>query len=134
MKARMTTPKLSANGDSQSRIASQAHKVLLIDDHPIMRQGLAALIDQQSDLKVCGMGENLHEAMSLVASAKPELLVCDISLQGSNGIELLKNIKVHYPDLRVLMLSMHDEGLHAVRALKAGASGYIMKQETTDKI
>ena len=107
---------------------------MLVDDHPIVRQGMAELIDAEKDLGVCGTAESMNAALEQTAALKPDLVVVDISLKGSNGIELLKNIKVRYPKMKVLMLSMHDEGLYAIRALRAGASGYIMKQEATEKV
>jgi DNA-binding NarL/FixJ family response regulator len=110
------------------------HRILLVDDHPIVRQGLAELIDHQKDLMVCGTAEEVHQALDQIAALGPDLVVVDISLKSSNGIELLKDIKVRHPKLPVLMLSMHDETLYAVRALRAGASGYIMKQEATDNV
>jgi DNA-binding NarL/FixJ family response regulator len=110
------------------------HRILLVDDHPIVRQGLAELIDNQKDLMVCATAEEVHQALDQIAVLVPDLVVVDISLKTSNGIELLKDIKVRHPKLRVLMLSMHDETLYAVRALRAGASGYIMKQEATENV
>lgn len=109
-------------------------RILLVDDHPIVRQGLEEMINHENDLMVCGTAEDLHKALDQIAALKPDLVMVDISLKGSNGIELLKNIKVRYPKLLVLMLSMHDESLYAVRALRAGASGYVMKQEATDTV
>lgn len=108
--------------------------ILLVDDHPIVRQGLAEMIDQQPDVYVCGTAEDVHKALDAVEKYKPDLVIADISLKGSNGIELLKNIKIRYPKMLVLVLSMHDESLYAVRALRAGAAGYIMKQEATEKV
>jgi len=112
----------------------KTHKILLVDDHPILREGLAQLIEQQKDLSVCGQFEEAGKAFEAIATLKPDLALVDISLKGSSGIELLKNIKVNYPKLLVLVLSMHDESLYAERVLRAGASGYIMKQEATDKV
>lgn len=109
-------------------------RILLVDDHPIVRQGLAELINNEKDLCVCGTAEDLNKALEAIEALKPDLVIVDISLRGSNGIELLKNIKVRYPKMLVLMLSMHDESLYAVRALRSGASGYIMKQEATEKV
>lgn len=109
-------------------------RILLVDDHPIVRQGLEEMINHEKDLAVCGTAEDLHQALDQITALKPDLVMVDISLKGSNGIELLKNIKVRFPKLSVLMLSMHDESLYAVRALRAGASGYIMKQEATEKV
>jgi DNA-binding NarL/FixJ family response regulator len=119
-------------------VASSAKKVkariLLVDDHPIVRQGLAEMIDQEPDLTVCGTAEDVHKALDALDKLQPDLVIADISLKGSNGIELLKNIKVRHPRTLVLVLSMHDESLYAVRALRAGAAGYIMKQEATEKV
>jgi DNA-binding NarL/FixJ family response regulator len=109
-------------------------RILLVDDHPIMRQGLRELIDNEPDLVVCGECANGASALEAVDQQKPDLCIVDIALEGSNGIELLKNIKARYPDMLVLMLSMHDEGLYAERVLRAGARGYVMKQEATDKV
>lgn len=105
-----------------------------MDDHPIVRHGLTEMINHEKDLMVCGTAEDLRKALEQITALKPDLVVVDISLKGSNGIELLKNIKVRYPKMLVLMLSMHDEALYAVRALRAGAPGYIMKQEATKKV
>jgi DNA-binding NarL/FixJ family response regulator len=110
------------------------YRILLVDDHPIVRQGLAEMIESQKDLMVCGTAEDLPRTLQQIDALKPDLVVLDISLKGANGIELLKHIKVHDPKLRVLMLSMHDETLYAVRALRAGAAGYIMKHEATGKV
>lgn len=110
------------------------HRILLVDDHPIVRQGLGEMINQQRDLEVCGTAEDVGRAMDFIEKSMPELVIADISLKGSNGIELLKNIKVRFPRTLVLVLSMHDESLYAVRALRAGAAGYIMKQEATEKV
>jgi DNA-binding NarL/FixJ family response regulator len=110
------------------------HRILLVDDHPIVRQGLAEMIDHQKDLMVCGTADDLHKALDQITALQPDLVIVDISLKSSNGIELLKNIKIRHPKMLVLMLSMHDETLYAVRALRAGAAGYIMKQEAIDHV
>lgn len=109
-------------------------RILIVDDHPIMRQGLALLIDREADLEVCGDAEEANAALRLVETKRPDLVVVDISLDGPDGLDLLKDIRAREPHLPVLMLSMHDEMLYAERALRAGANGYIMKQEATDKI
>jgi DNA-binding NarL/FixJ family response regulator len=121
---------------AQVRCASPGSKirVLVIDDHPIIRQGLSQLINQEADLMVCGAAEEAHSGMSALESLKPDLVILDISLEGPDGIELLKNIRLRYANLPVLILSMHDESLYAERALRAGANGYIMKQEATDSV
>src|SRR5271170_3956498 len=108
--------------------------VFLVDDHPIVRQGLTLLINQESDLTVCGEAEEMHSALSAILALRPNILIVDISLNGPDGLELLKNIRINSPRLPVLILSMHDESIYAERALRAGASGYIMKQEATEKV
>jgi DNA-binding NarL/FixJ family response regulator len=109
-------------------------KVLVVDDHPIVRQGLTLMINRESDLTVCGEAEDAQTAMQSVTATRPDILVVDISLNGPDGLDLLKNIRTRYPDLPVLILSMHDESIYAERALRAGAQGYIMKQEATEKV
>ena len=108
--------------------------IFIVDDHPIVRQGLALLINRESDLAVCGDAEEANSAMQLIASIRPDLVVVDISLSGPDGLDLLKSIRAHDPNLPVLILSMLDEMLYAERALRAGANGYIMKQEATEKV
>jgi DNA-binding NarL/FixJ family response regulator len=109
-------------------------RIVLIDDHPVLRQGIATLLNQQPDLHVCGEAEDANRALDLVLNTNPDLAIVDISLKGSSGIELLKNLKVRFPRVLVLILSMHDESVYAHRALRAGASGYVMKQEASEKI
>jgi DNA-binding NarL/FixJ family response regulator len=119
-----------------SPAATQAHRhrVFVVDDHPIVRQGLALLIDQQPDLVVCGAAEEAESALAAIATSRPDVLVIDISLPGRDGIELLKTIRSTDPDLPILVLSMHDETVYAERAIRAGANGYIMKQEATENV
>lgn len=112
----------------------QKHKVFLVDDHPLVREWLTNLINQQPDLVVCGEAESAPQAMSAIAAAKPDVAIVDLSLKDSSGIELIKNLKQSHPSVAVLVLSMHDESLYAERALRAGARGYIMKRETTKKV
>jgi DNA-binding NarL/FixJ family response regulator len=119
---------------SQSGTAAKKSRVFVVDDHPIVRQGLAMLVNRQPDLIVCGEAEDAQAAMQALITAKPDILVLDISLNGPDGLDLLKNIRTRYPDLPVLILSMHDELMYAERALRAGAQGYIMKQEATDMV
>jgi DNA-binding NarL/FixJ family response regulator len=109
-------------------------KVLLVDDHPILRAGLRRLIDAESDMLVCGEAEEGPKAFELVGTLQPDIAVIDISLKGSNGIELIKNLKARYPALPTLILSMHDESLYAERALRAGSLGYIMKEEAIEQV
>jgi DNA-binding NarL/FixJ family response regulator len=109
-------------------------RVLLVDDHPIVREGLARVIDQEADLVVCGTAVNSREALTAVEQSKPDIAVVDVSLDGSHGIDLVKDLKVRHPDLAVVMLSMHDETLYAERALRAGAKGYVMKREPPQRL
>src|SRR5712671_1532878 len=108
--------------------------IFIVDDHPIVRQGLALLINREPDLTVCGDAEEASSALRMIESLQPDLVVVDISLNGPDGLELLKNIRARDPNLPVLILSMLDESLYAERSLRAGASGYIMKQEATDRV
>src|SRR6202521_1942542 len=109
-------------------------RILVVDDHPIIRQGLALMLNREADLVVCGEAEDATGAMLVMASAQPDVLIVDISLTGPDGLDLLKNIRITHPTLPVLILSMHDESIYAERALRAGANGYIMKQEATEKV
>jgi DNA-binding NarL/FixJ family response regulator len=121
----------------KGRMAREARgraRVLLVDDHPIVREGLARVIDQQADFAVCGSAVSAHEALQAVVSTKPDLAVVDVSLDGSHGIELVKELRARHPALPVVMLSMHDETLYAERALRAGAKGYVMKREPPQRL
>ncbi len=109
-------------------------KILIVDDHPIMRKGLSMLINQEPDLAVAGEAGDARKAMELIDSIGPDMVIIDISLPGVDGVELLKNIKLKYNELPALVVSMHDEALFAERALRAGARGYIMKQEAVEKV
>jgi DNA-binding NarL/FixJ family response regulator len=104
-------------------------RIFVVDDHPIVRRGLVQLIEQESDLKVCGEASSAEQALQSIPRVRPHLAIVDISLQGTSGIELLKRLKIEHPELPVLVISMHDESLYAERALRAGARGYIMKHE-----
>ena len=123
----------SQNQASQNQAATKK-RILVVDDHPIVRQGLALLINREPDLVVCGEAEEAMGAMYVLASARPDVLIVDISLNGPDGLDLLKNIRTTHPTLPVLILSMHEESIYAERALRAGANGYIMKQEATEKV
>src|ERR1700677_1508056 len=109
-------------------------RILIVDDHPLLRKGVSQLINNERDLMVVGEAEDAHKALTAIETSKPDVALIDISLGGTSGIELLKNIKVRFPKLMVLVLSMHDESVYAHRALRAGASGYIMKQEGPEKV
>jgi DNA-binding NarL/FixJ family response regulator len=114
--------------------AAPKRKVFIVDDHPIIREGLAQMINREPDLAVCGDAQEMHEALQAIDVQKPHILIVDISLNGPDGLDLLKNIRAKDPSLPVLILSMHDESIYAERALRAGANGYIMKQEATERV
>jgi DNA-binding NarL/FixJ family response regulator len=122
------------NRQANNNFAPRKKTVFVVDDHPIVRQGLALLINQETDLTVCGEAEEMYSALSAIQAVRPDILIVDISLNGPDGLELLKNIRLGAPRLPVLILSMHDESIYAERALRAGANGYIMKQEATEKV
>ena len=107
--------------------AGTVHRILLVDDHPITRQGLAVMIGNESDLRVVGEAEDVPSALAAIQALHPDLVVADLSLPGRNGLELLKDIAAQYPGIPTLVLSMHDESLYAERAIRAGARGYLMK-------
>ena len=110
-----------------------AYRILIVDDHPIVRQGLRRLIDQEEDLSVCGEAEDVKEARNAVEAMSPDAVVLDISLRNSNGVDLIKELRLRRIKTPVLVLSMHDESIYAERLLSAGANGYIMKQEASDQ-
>ncbi|MBI4326187.1 MAG: response regulator transcription factor [Chloroflexi bacterium] len=109
-------------------------RILIVDDHPIMRQGLAQLVNNEPDLAICGEAENAYQALEIIQDSPPDLALVDISLPGKNGLELIKDIQTLHPGLAVLVISMHDESLYAERVLRAGGRGYIMKQEGGEKL
>jgi DNA-binding NarL/FixJ family response regulator len=111
-----------------------AFKVLLVEDHPMFREHLAQLIGRDLGMVVCGETDNIRDAMRLIDTEKPDIAIVDITLRGSSGLELLKDIKAQGLSLDVLVLSMHDEELYAERALRAGAKGYITKNEASGEI
>jgi DNA-binding NarL/FixJ family response regulator len=118
----------------EKEIATKKKTVFIVDDHPLLRQGLSLLVNRESDLVVCGEAEDAQAAMFAISQCQPDILIVDISLNGPDGLDLLKSIRNAYPDLPVLILSMHDETTYAERALRAHANGYIMKQEATEKV
>jgi DNA-binding NarL/FixJ family response regulator len=109
-------------------------RVLLVDDHPMTREGLAANINRQPDLEVCGEASHPAEAMAALSKGRPELIVTDMTMPGRSGIEFIKDVHAMLPDLPILVLSMHDEMLYAERALRAGARGYLMKDAGSAKV
>jgi DNA-binding NarL/FixJ family response regulator len=110
------------------------HRIFIVDDHPLVREGLANLINQQPDLMVCGQAEDAAQALAGIGASRAELALIDISLKTASGLELVKDLKVHHPNVALIVLSMHDEMLYAERAIRAGAKGYVMKRETTKEV
>ena len=104
-------------------------QIFLVDDHPMMREGLSQLISQEKDLAICGEAEDAAAALQQIEKLKPDLVLADVSLRTSNGLDLIKDLKLRAPSVAVLVISMHDESLYAERVLRAGGRGYIMKQE-----
>jgi len=104
-------------------------KILIVDDHPMMREGLRGMIKGEPDLEICAEAENAYQALDLIPASQPDLVLMDITMPGKSGLELIKDIKVMFPALPVLVLSMHDESLYAERVLRAGAGGYVTKQQ-----
>lgn len=109
-------------------------RIVIVDDHPIVREHLAQLINQATDMTVCGQAADAPQALKVIDATKPDMAIVDLSLQNSPGLDLIKDIRATHPRLPVLVLSMHDESRYAERALRAGAKGYIMKQEATEQI
>ncbi len=110
------------------------HKILLVDDHPLMRKGLGMTLDAEPDLEVVGQADSAEEALELIADLKPDLVVIDISLPGMSGLELVKHVEAMYEAMKMLVVSRHDETLYAERSIRAGAKGYVMKLEASDVI
>ncbi|HEU6449319.1 MAG TPA: response regulator transcription factor [Verrucomicrobiae bacterium] len=109
-------------------------RIFLVDDHPLMRQALKDTIRREGDLTVCGEAEDRTRALTAIAASKPDVAIVDLKLKNSNGLELIRDISNRHPGILTLVLSMHDESLHAERAIRAGASGYISKLESPEKV
>ncbi len=114
--------------------APRKNRVLIIDDHVMVREGVAEIIEHAEDLCVCGTASTANEGLELLDKLKPDLVLVDITLPGKNGIEFIKDARAMHPELRILVMSMHDESLYADRVLRAGGRGYIRKQEGGDKL
>lgn len=110
------------------------YKVLIIDDHPIVRQGLAQLINQEPDFSVCGDAGDIPQALNIIENSNPDIVIVDLSLGFTSGIRLIEDLSQNIPGLLILAFSMHDESIYAERCLKAGARGYLMKQESPEKV
>jgi DNA-binding NarL/FixJ family response regulator len=109
-------------------------RILVVDDHPVVRQGLAMTLGGHPGLSICGEAANLQEALQAISAGRPDLVLSDLVLEGGSGLDLVKEVRVRYPGLPVLILSMHDEEVYAERLLRAGARGYLMKNELPDRI
>ena len=114
--------------------AARRHRIFLVDDHPLVREGLTNLINGQNDLIVCGEAEDSAGAISGIEKTRPDVVLVDISLKNESGLELVKNLESQFPLVALIVLSMHDEALYAERALRAGARGYVMKRESTKSV
>ena len=125
----MAQPKRTEEKPKDSRT-----RILLVDDHAVVRFGIAQLINKQSDLMVCGEEETASRALDAITALKPDLVIADISLKDSSGLELMRNLKAQYPKLPILVVSGHDETVYAEVAFRAGALGYLMKEEALDKV
>src|ERR1700753_1018782 len=111
----------------------RVRRVLIVDDHPIVRQGLCRIMENEDDLVVCGEAETARDARSAIKELTPDVVIADISLKQGDGIELVRDVRAHYPQLPILVLSMHDETIYAERMLSAGSNGYIMKQAASEQ-
>ena len=109
-------------------------KIFLVDDHPLVRLGIGQLINRQPDLKVCGEAEDAQGALERVTDLKPDVVILDLSLKDSDGLEVLKDIRIQHPNIPVLVLSIHNECLYGELALRAGAKGYVMKSEPLENM
>src|ERR1700740_3193511 len=118
----------------QQVMSEKRERVVIVDDHPLCRERLAELINQELDMEVCGEAEDAQQAIDLIRNTSPDLVIVDITLKGSSGLELIKGIKALSIGVPVLVLSMHDESLYAERALRAGAMGYITKSEEAAQV
>tara|TARA_B100001093_G_scaffold478368_1_gene506475 strand:- start:702 stop:1352 length:651 start_codon:yes stop_codon:yes gene_type:complete len=109
-------------------------RIYIVDDHPLVRQGLSQIVASEADMEICGEAEDSPAAIRGVGEANPDAIIVDISLKGANGIELIKNLKAIHDDIPILVFSMHDETIYAQRALRAGAKAYVMKKESPSKV
>jgi DNA-binding NarL/FixJ family response regulator len=121
-------------GEKAPNVPSKQCRIVLVDDHALVRQGLAQLLNSRNELKVVGEGASAAEGIDLVRKHKPDLVILDVSLPKTDGLELVKQLKSELPNLAMLVISMHDESVYAERVLRAGARGYVMKKEPSEKI
>jgi DNA-binding NarL/FixJ family response regulator len=114
--------------------ADERRRIVLVDDHAMLREGLAEAIRREADLTVCGEAETASQALEVIAATQPHLVITDLALKKSDGLDLIKDIRLRWPRLPVLVVSMHEEALFAERALRSGASGYVTKREATQTV
>jgi len=113
---------------------TEPRRVLIVDDHPVVRQGIRLMIEAEPDLTICGEAQSEQQARKMVRELKPDALLVDLSLSQGDGFNVVRDVHAHFPEIRVLVLSMHDEAIYAERLLGEGASGYIMKQAATEQL
>ena len=114
--------------------AEHRHRIFLVDDHPLVREWLAGLLRPETDLELCGSAENAADTLAVIGRARADIVIADLSLAGQSGLDLIRDLRVFHGDLKILVLSMHEEADYAERVLRAGARGYIMKSESTGRI
>lgn len=122
------------SSEQQNVPSENRKKVLIVDDHPLVREGLTDLINKEKDIVVCGWAKDIPQTISAIKKFNPDVVTIDISLENASGLDLMKDIKTRFPGLPFLVLSMHQESIYAERAIRAGAKGYITKQEATKKV
>jgi DNA-binding NarL/FixJ family response regulator len=126
--------KVQIDDNSGDRTGLKKRKIMIVDDHPITREGIARRISSESDMMVCSEAESAQQALQIIEKQKLDLVLLDISLEASSGLDVLKDLRMRFPELHTLILSMHEESLYAERALRAGARGYIMKGASPEKL
>jgi DNA-binding NarL/FixJ family response regulator len=131
---RQTNKATKANPPASSKSVATRQRILLVDDHPMMRAGLAQIINQQPELEVCGEASDPAEALATLSRGTPDLVVTDITMPGRSGVEFIKDVLALHPRLTILVISMHDEAVYAERILRAGARGYVMKEAGAEKL
>jgi len=123
-----------SNVDATTQPNVKNVRILIVDDHPLMREGLTEVFERETDLHVCGVADDRAEALDCIVRTNPHLVIVDLALKNSHGLDLIKDISVQFPKTKTLVVSMHEESINAERAIRAGASGYITKQEATTRI
>jgi len=123
-----------ANTQDTCKETMKQHRIMLVDDHSLLRSGLVRVLCDEPDMTVCGEADTAQKAVSIIPECKPDLMIVDISLKDIDGLRLTKLVRRQHPAMRILVLSMHDQYLYAGKALRAGANGYLMKEETTERL